>query len=67
MTTLHVVDAFTHRPFAGNPAAVCVLAAPRDESWMRHVAREMNLSETALLQPIAEGSDGPLAASVADR
>jgi PhzF family phenazine biosynthesis protein len=55
MTTLHVVDAFTHRPFAGNPAAVCVLAAPRDESWMRHVAREMNLSETAFLHPIPGG------------
>jgi len=43
------VDAFTDRPFAGNPAAVCVLPAPRDERWMRDVAREMNLSETAFL------------------
>ena len=25
------VDAFTDRPFAGNPAAVCVLAESRDE------------------------------------
>lgn len=53
--TLHVVDAFTHRPFAGNPAAVCVLAAPADETWMRLVAREMNLSETAFLHPTAGG------------
>lgn len=53
--TLHVVDAFTDRPFAGNPAAVCVLDAPADETWMRNVAREMNLSETAFLHPIAEG------------
>jgi predicted PhzF superfamily epimerase YddE/YHI9 len=43
------VDAFTDRPFAGNPAAVCVLSAPRPEPWMQAVAREMNLSETAFL------------------
>ncbi|HEV2448659.1 MAG TPA: PhzF family phenazine biosynthesis protein [Candidatus Sulfopaludibacter sp.] len=45
------VDAFTNRPFAGNPAAVCVLAEARPEQWMRDVAREMNLSETAFLVP----------------
>jgi len=45
------VDAFTSTPFTGNPAAVCVLPAARDEQWMRHVAREMNLSETAFLVP----------------
>jgi PhzF family phenazine biosynthesis protein len=45
-----VVDAFTDRPYAGNPAAVCVLQRPRDERWMQLVAREMNLSETAFLQ-----------------
>src|ERR1051326_3464233 len=43
------VDAFTDRPFAGNPAAVFVLPAPRGEAWMQAVAREMNLSETAFL------------------
>jgi PhzF family phenazine biosynthesis protein len=45
------VDAFTSRPFAGNPAAVCVLPSAPDEVWMRDVAREMNLSETAFLHP----------------
>ncbi|MGO9262659.1 MAG: PhzF family phenazine biosynthesis protein [Bryobacteraceae bacterium] len=45
------VDAFTPTPFAGNPAAVCVLRAPQPEQWMRDVAREMNLSETAFLVP----------------
>ena len=49
------VDAFTNRPFAGNPAAVCVLPTPRDERWMQDVAREMNLSETAFLQPAEDG------------
>src|SRR5260370_2494688 len=45
------VDAFPDTPFKGNPAAVCVLPAPRDEAWMQAVAREMNLSETAFLHP----------------
>jgi PhzF family phenazine biosynthesis protein len=49
------VDAFTDRPFAGNPAAVCLLPAPRDEGWMQSVAREMNLSETAFLVRQADG------------
>ena len=44
-----VVDAFTERPFAGNPAAVCLLERPAEESWMALVAREMNLAETAFL------------------
>src|SRR6516165_11065479 len=45
------VDAFTNAPFAGNPAAVCVMQEPRPEDWLRNVAREMNLSETAFLLP----------------
>jgi len=48
---LYQVDAFTDRPFAGNPAAVCLLPAPRSASWMQSVANEMNLSETAFLVP----------------
>ena len=51
------VDAFTATPFAGNPAAVCVLPAPRDVEWMQSVAREMNLSETAFLCPRPDGFD----------
>ncbi len=43
------VDAFTSKPFAGNPAAVCILPEARNEAWMQAVAREMNLSETAFL------------------
>src|SRR5690242_544357 len=46
------VDAFTDRPFAGNPAAVCVLREPKPDQWLRDVAREMNLSETAFLTPV---------------
>jgi PhzF family phenazine biosynthesis protein len=49
------VDAFTDKPFAGNPAAVCVLPEPRDARWMQSVAQEMNLLETAFLLPESEG------------
>jgi PhzF family phenazine biosynthesis protein len=48
---LYQVDAFADAPFAGNPAAVCLLPAPRDAGWMQRVAAEMNLSETAFLHP----------------
>ncbi|MGH7177492.1 MAG: PhzF family phenazine biosynthesis protein [Tepidisphaeraceae bacterium] len=49
------VDAFTDRPFAGNPAAVCVMPQAADASWMQNVAREMNLAETAFVHPVADG------------
>ncbi len=49
------IDAFTDRPFAGNPAAVCLLEEEMEASWMQSVAREMNLSETAFL---LRGDDG---------
>jgi PhzF family phenazine biosynthesis protein len=51
------VDAFTDRPFAGNPAAVCILDGPRDDGWMQRVAREMNLAETAFLLGRRDGYD----------
>ncbi len=47
--TIYQVDAFTNQPYRGNPAAVCILPKARDDDWMRDVAREMNLSETAFL------------------
>lgn len=46
---IYQVDAFTNQVFSGNPAAVCLLDAPRPEGWMRSLASEMNLSETAFL------------------
>ena len=46
---LYQVDAFTSRPFAGNPAAVCPLDAPLPEALMQDIAAENNLSETAFL------------------
>jgi PhzF family phenazine biosynthesis protein len=45
------VDAFSAKPFSGNPAAVLLLEQPRETDWMQSVAAEMNLSETAFLCP----------------
>ncbi len=55
---LTIVDAFTAEPFAGNPAAVCLLAEPADAGWMQRLAAEMNLSETAFLVPQGEDRFG---------
>jgi len=43
------VDAFSARPFEGNPAAVCLLSEPCNSAWMQQLASEINLSETAFL------------------
>jgi PhzF family phenazine biosynthesis protein len=50
-----VVDAFTDRPFSGNPAAVVPLSEWKDDSWLQNVAMEMNLSETAFVVPEGDG------------
>lgn len=52
---LYQVDAFTDRPFAGNPAAVCPLDDWLDDATMQAIAAENNLSETAFLVPNDEG------------
>lgn len=49
------VDAFTSRPFGGNPAGVCILTHPKVDSWMLNVAAELNLSETAFIIRRANG------------
>jgi PhzF family phenazine biosynthesis protein len=52
---IYQVDAFTDKPFAGNPAAVCILPGQRDDAWLQAVAAEMNLAETAFLTKKADG------------
>jgi PhzF family phenazine biosynthesis protein len=52
---LYQVDAFASEPFRGNPAAVCLLDAPLPDSAMQAIAGEMNLSETAFVQPLTDG------------
>ena len=51
-TRILQIDAFTDRPFAGNPAAVCLLEEEQDADWMQAVAAEMNLAETAFVRPL---------------
>ena len=52
-----VVDAFTDRLFAGNPAVVVPLQEWRDNQWLQSVAMEFNLSETAFMVPNDNGFD----------
>jgi PhzF family phenazine biosynthesis protein len=52
---IFVVDAFTDRAFAGNPAGVVLLDAPADATWMQQVAAEMRHAETAFV--VAGGGD----------
>lgn len=54
---IYQVDAFTEKPFSGNPAGVCVLNQKLDEKLMQNIAREMNLSETAFLVKNSDGYD----------
>jgi PhzF family phenazine biosynthesis protein len=55
---LFQVDAFTDRPFAGNPAAVCLCSDEFPGSLpLQEIAAEMNLSETAFVAPRSEGEN----------
>lgn len=51
----YVVDAFTDKVFAGNPAAVCVMERWLPEETMQKIAIENNLSETAFTVREGEG------------
>lgn len=55
MVRIYQVDSFAEEPFSGNPAGVCLLPGPADETWMQNVAAEMNLSETAFPHPTDDG------------
>ncbi|MBS1517904.1 MAG: PhzF family phenazine biosynthesis protein [Bacteroidetes bacterium] len=49
MIKIFTVDAFTDKPFKGNPAAVCLPDSELSGSVMQDIAFEMNLSETAFV------------------
>jgi PhzF family phenazine biosynthesis protein len=49
------IDSFTQRPFAGNPAGVCLLEAPLPDAQMQALAAEVNLSETAFVLQSGKG------------
>lgn len=53
--TQYIVDAFTNRPFSGNPAAVCVMDSWPSEASMMKLAMENNLSETAFIVKEEQG------------
>jgi PhzF family phenazine biosynthesis protein len=46
---LFQVDAFTTKPFTGNPAGVCILSETIPDSDMLKIAKERNLPKTAFL------------------
>lgn len=50
---LSIIDAFTDRTFAGNPAAVCLLGRELDDALLQRIAAEMNLSETAFVRRVS--------------
>jgi PhzF family phenazine biosynthesis protein len=53
-----IVDAFTDRPFAGNPAGVVLLEGSfPDDGWLHQVAAEIGLPETAFLLPTPDDAD----------
>ncbi|MBK3577014.1 PhzF family phenazine biosynthesis protein [Streptomyces sp. MBT65] len=55
---IRIVDAFTDRPFAGNPAGVLLLDAfPADDDRLRKIAMEVNHAETAFAHRLPEGGD----------
>ncbi|GAA2527752.1 MULTISPECIES: PhzF family phenazine biosynthesis protein [Streptomyces] len=54
---IRIVDAFTDRPFAGNPAGVLLLDAFPDDTWLQNVALEVNHAETAFAHPLPEGGE----------
>jgi PhzF family phenazine biosynthesis protein len=54
-TPIFQIDAFTTRPFAGNPAAVMPMASFPADAVMQAIAAENNLAETAFL--VREGGD----------
>jgi predicted PhzF superfamily epimerase YddE/YHI9 len=52
---IYQVDSFTDRPFAGNPAGVCIMDEAASAKWMQSMAAEMNVSETAFLCAADDG------------
>ncbi len=50
---IYQVDAFSHHPFGGNPAAVCPLTEWLPDEQLQQIAAENNLSETAFFVPVA--------------
>ncbi|MEU9559027.1 PhzF family phenazine biosynthesis protein [Streptomyces fumanus] len=54
---IRIVDAFTDRPFAGNPAGVLLLDAFPDDNRLQQIALEVNHAETAFAHRLPGGGE----------
>ncbi|MGW0086848.1 PhzF family phenazine biosynthesis protein [Streptomyces sp. NPDC003393] len=54
---IRIVDAFTDRPFSGNPAGVLLLDAFPDDDRLQKVALEVNHAETAFAHRLPDGGE----------
>ena len=61
------VDAFTAKPFGGNPAAILLQSPSQAEAttddWRQKFANEMNLSETSFVELPEDDPNGSWASS----
>lgn len=53
--TTYIIDSFTDQAFKGNPAGVCWLDRPIDDTVMQNIAMELGLSETAFVSAQDDG------------
>ncbi len=54
-----LVDAFTERPFGGNPAMVCVTDEPLADEWMHALAGELGQGAMAFLHRLGDEAGEP--------
>ncbi len=52
-----IINAFTNKAFAGNPAGVCLITESIGMEIMQSIASELNLSETAFISKIEDRSN----------
>lgn len=52
----YIVDSFTDRPFAGNPAGVCIVSSSLSDDVMLNIASELGFSETAFIRQTKDES-----------
>ncbi|MDF3047134.1 MAG: PhzF family phenazine biosynthesis protein [Candidatus Midichloriaceae bacterium] len=50
MITVYTVDAFTNKPFKGNPAGVCIVERFPETELMQNIAMELGYSNTAFVK-----------------
>jgi hypothetical protein len=62
LKSIRIIDAFTDRPFAGNPAGVCLLDGDDDwpgDDWLRAIAAAtVGITAEAGPVPVGVGQNG---------